>query len=185
MKMKLIIVLTSFTFAGCNGNTTPNPNNAVTRDTTIDVSAKPNLMDAMQQSVQEGVDMEVYEIMRNKSKYKKEEKELPRRTAEGGLLTKYLDKDELKCIEVIYFGETGRKTETWYLKDKLLIQVEFCEEHYNSPEDRSIKSQKKNVFYFHDSQIILWVDEDANPVNGDKQKKQEEILSNYADLIEL
>lgn len=93
-------------------------------------------------------------------------------STEGGQIIGYYKKKDLKLIEGIYFGETG-KTETEYYFDKGLLLFVFEKRYaYNRPIYWDKKHAQENIdsvtfdsvktiiaedrFYFYEEKLIRW-----------------------------
>lgn len=102
-------------------------------------------------------------------------------SAEGGLATGYYYKGDVKLIEVIWLGETGKKQIEYYFnKGKLIFAFEQYFE-YNRPifwNEKIAKSNGDNEvfhpdkttviedrYYFNNEVLFLWLDKDKKEQN--------------------
>lgn len=89
--------------------------------------------------------------------YKKKVKNAPDMSAEGGEVTGYYDKNGLKKIHAVFYGETGRAEVDYYLNKKELFFVFRKEIFYDKPmylKDSKIKNTAETRFYFHGNKVI-------------------------------
>ena len=97
-------------------------------------------------------------------------------STEGGQVIAYYDNDELKLIEVIWLGETGKKIIEYYLHNGQLIYSLEQDFDYNRPiywnEEKAQENGdnevfdpdkttvKENRYYFQSEKLFLWLDND-------------------------
>jgi len=89
--------------------------------------------------------------------YKKKTKDAPDMSAEGGEVTGYYDKNILKKIHCVFYGETGRAEEDYYLNNKGLFFVFRKEIFYDKPmylKDSKIKSTVEIRYYLYGAKVI-------------------------------
>lgn len=89
--------------------------------------------------------------------YKKKVKDAPDMSAEGGEVTGYYDKNSLKKIHAVFYGETGRAEENYYLNNKGLFFVFRKEIFYDKPmylKGSKIKSTVETRYYIHSNKVI-------------------------------
>lgn len=102
-------------------------------------------------------------------------------SAEGGQAIAYYDNEELKFIEVIWFGETGkRQIEYYFNKGKLIfaydqyftynrpIYSDSDAGYYNG--DNEVFDPNKTIvnedrYYFENDALFLWLDNDKKEVD--------------------
>lgn len=102
-------------------------------------------------------------------------------STEGGQITGYYKKKDLKVIEAIYFGETG-KSELEYYFDKGLLLFVFQKQYtYNRPIYWDKKHAQENNdtvsydpwktkiklgrYYFHKEKLIRWLDGEEKQID--------------------
>jgi hypothetical protein len=99
-------------------------------------------------------------------------------SAEGGLATAYHDNEDIKLIEVIWFGETGKRQVEYYFNEGNLIFAFNQNIYYNRPifwdeeaaredGDTEVFDLKKakvseDRYYFANEELFLWLDNDKN-----------------------
>jgi hypothetical protein len=129
---------------------------------------------------------------KNARRYTKKERDLSGFSTEGGSLTGYYNKNELKKIVVIYYGEAGRTIKEFYFVGGSLIFVLATELEYVAPiggggkDVGRIGSAEYNRFYFQKGAPIYWLGPNGNPVNLDSstaQDKAKEIRTEAVDLL--
>ena len=108
--------------------------------------------------------------------YRKVKKELSGFSVEGGELTAYLSRQEIVKIVANHYGEGGQTMEDYYFKDGKLIFVFERITHYDAPLSGKVVSASENRYYFHNDQLIRWIDENtrmATDVDGIESKRKE------------
>ena len=102
-------------------------------------------------------------------------------STEGGQATAYYDKGDLKLIEVLWLGETGKKQIEYYFNDGKLIFAFDQDFDYNRPiywdektaeenGDKEVFDPKKTTvkedrYYFNNEKLFLWIDNDKKEVD--------------------
>jgi hypothetical protein len=89
--------------------------------------------------------------------YRKKVKDAPDMSAEGGEVIGYYDKNSLKKIHCIFYGETGRAEVDYYLNNKGLFFVLRKEIFYDKPmylKDSKIKNTVETRYYLHGNKVI-------------------------------
>ncbi len=102
-------------------------------------------------------------------------------SAEGGQAMAYYGNSDLKMIEVIWLGETGKKIIEYYLDNGKLIFVFDQEFNYNRPIywdkktaeengddevfDHIKTTVKEDRYYFHEEKLFLWLDNDKKEID--------------------
>jgi hypothetical protein len=102
-------------------------------------------------------------------------------STEGGQATAYYDKGDLKLIEVLWLGETGKKQIEYYFNDGKLIFAFDQDFDYNRPiywdektaeenGDKEVFDPKKTTvkedrYYFNNEKLFLWLDNDKKEVD--------------------
>lgn len=97
-------------------------------------------------------------------------------SAEGGQGTAYYDDGDLQLIEVVWFGETGRKQIEYYFKDGELLfafgqtfaynrPIYWDEETAKEDGDNEVFDPEKTIvkedrYYFNNEKLFLWLDND-------------------------
>jgi len=137
-----------------------------------------------------------YAINKNINKYRKEEKDAPGKSTEGGQATFYFDGENLKKISATYYGETGKKLSDFYYDEEELFFVFKQTIKYNRPiymdEERlaemyadigeipeDMKEFREEVeseerYYFHENELIKAIF--SSEENEEKFKKDSETL---------
>lgn len=102
-------------------------------------------------------------------------------STEGGELTGFYKKKDLKLIRVAYFGETGMKEIEYYFdNDQLFFVFEkyyrynrpiyWDKEHMEESNDSVTFDPAKTIatenrYYFHKGKLIRWLDDDKKQVD--------------------
>jgi hypothetical protein len=89
--------------------------------------------------------------------YKKKVKDVPDVSAEGGAVTGYYDKNILKKIHCVFYGETGRAEVDYYLNNKGLFFVLRKDIFYNTPmyvKGSKIKNTVETRYYIDGNKVI-------------------------------
>ncbi|WP_426328217.1 hypothetical protein [Pedobacter sp. R-06] len=89
--------------------------------------------------------------------YKKKAKDVPDMSAEGGEVIGYYNKNILKKIHCVFYGETGRAEVDYYLNNKGLFFVFRKEICYDKPmyvKDSKIKNTVETRYYIHSNKVI-------------------------------
>ena len=97
-------------------------------------------------------------------------------STEGGQATAYYDNGDLKLIEVVWLGETGKHLIEYYFRDGQLIFAFDQDFKYNRPiywdketatenGDSEVFDPKKTTvkedrYYFNNEKLFLWLDND-------------------------
>jgi len=97
-------------------------------------------------------------------------------STEGGQATAYYDNGDLKLIEVVWLGETGKYQIEYYFNDGKLIFAFDQDFDYNRPiywDEKTAKefgdnevfdpkktTVKEDRYYFNNEKIFLWLDND-------------------------
>ena len=97
-------------------------------------------------------------------------------SAEGGQATAYYESGNLKLIEVVWLGETGKNQIEYYFNDEKLIFAFDQDFDYNRPiywdEEKAKENGDNEVFdpekttvkedryYFDNEKLFLWLDND-------------------------
>ena len=133
------------------------------------------------QNAVENADQEAMGIRQDMDSFTREETDLSEMSAEGGILNKYFSKDgEIRMIEAVYYGETGKTTETFFIKDGLPILMERQKDNYDSPESRNIISGDKLLFYFEEGNLLEVFDGNGNITQIENMTYAgENIISDY------
>lgn len=129
---------------------------------------------------------------KNARRYTKKERDLSGFSAEGGTLTGYYAKNELKKIVAMYYGESGRAVKEFYFANGALIFVLTTDLQYVVPIGGSgkdvgrIASAEYNRFYFQKGALIHWLGPNGNPVELDSsaaRDRAKEIRAEATDLL--
>ena len=101
-------------------------------------------------------------------------RDLPGESAEGGELTGYFNKSNLRKLSAKFFGETGKALEEYFFAENQLIFVLRVESHYTKPMSGVVKNKTEQRFYFADGKLIRWLNADNKDVTGDPAKPERE-----------
>ncbi|WP_109097099.1 hypothetical protein [Aquimarina sp. AU58] len=120
--------------------------------------------------VLEDIRSEYKTIRNNMTSYVKKSPEIELNTTEGGLVTAYFDNKDLRLIEIIEFGETGKNIAQYYFKNRKLFFAFDQQYHYNIPiYNEEFDANKTTIiedrYYFHKEKLFLWLDTDKNKVD--------------------
>lgn len=121
------------------------------------------------------------ELLQNKSDYTTVIVETVDETSEGGEEIAFYDGDDLKAIELNYFGSTGKKTLIYFFKDNLLLLAEEYHHTYNRPIywndeiasefgdheqfDQSKTTIHEDRYYFKEEVLFLWVNHEGESMD--------------------
>ncbi|PNK61064.1 hypothetical protein [Psychrobacter sp. FDAARGOS_221] len=112
-------------------------------------------------------------------------------STEGGVIKFYTDQNQIRLIEEIYYGETGKYSLQYYFANNDLYFVFEQTVRYNAPisfdtpslgmEAFDIKKSKiaENRYYFYNGSMIQWLDEDKQSVSPNNSRyinKQNQLL---------
>jgi hypothetical protein len=102
--------------------------------------------------------------------YVKKFPEIELNTTEGGHVTAYFNSENLKLIEIIEFGETGKNITQYYFKNRKLFFAFNQRYYYNIPiYNKEFDPNKTTIiedrYYFHKEKLFIWLDNDKNKVD--------------------
>ncbi|MDQ0967404.1 hypothetical protein QFZ20_002807 [Flavobacterium sp. W4I14] len=89
--------------------------------------------------------------------YRKKVKDAPDMSAEGGEVTGYYDKNIIKKVHCVFYGETGRAEVDYYFNNKGLFFVFRKEIFYDKPmylKDSKIKNTNETRYYLYGAKVI-------------------------------
>ena len=112
-------------------------------------------------------------INSNLGKYSIVQKALDGRSTEGGDVRMYFEKQALKKVESMYYGEMGKVSTDFYFNADSLFFVYQATFNYNSPiytEGSKVESIDENRFYFYRLLMIKWIGKDKKTVNTGSEK---------------
>lgn len=115
-------------------------------------------------------------------------REIEGQSTEGGELTAYLRGAEVVKLNAVYYGESGKATEAYYLEEGRVVFILRTDMHYDKPLSGVVKSKTEERFYFAGDELITWLDETkksvpvTSAVAGEKAK---EMLDRAKLLLEL
>ena len=117
-------------------------------------------------------------INKRASRYRKVKKELSGFSLEGGELLAYFDRGAIVKIVARHFGEGGNTVEEYYYRNGQLIFVFERISHYDQPMSGKVIRTTENRYYFHDDDLVRWVDETGKAVspNEDYRLKEKGLL---------
>lgn len=127
-------------------------------------------------SLVEDIRLKYTEIRSNLDSYDTTMIEIWNESTEGGQATAYYDSGNLKLIEVVWLGETGKNQIEYYFNDGKLIFAFHQSFEYNRPfywDEKRAKENGDNEFfdpqktivkedryYFNNEKLFLWLDND-------------------------
>ncbi len=128
----------------------------------------------------------------NKTSYTKKSLDDFENSSEGGELTGYFEKENLKLIEINYYGHMGKSVNEIYVNDSLIYFIFVQDYSYNAPStsnqyDNSKTKVKENRYYLWNQDMISWVDPSGNiidPNSEEFKKEKEEILKWVEETID-
>ena len=97
-------------------------------------------------------------IERQLSEYRHVRHDLQDFSLEGGYLDAWFDASHLQKLRAMYYGETYRGSESYYFVSDTLVFMLETTERYDEPMSGHVVRRDQNRFYFHDQQLIRWVD---------------------------
>ena len=116
------------------------------------------------------------EIRANLASYDTTMIEIWNESTEGGQATAYYNHEDLKLIEVVWLGETGKHRIEYYFNDRKLIFAFDQYFEYNRPiywDEKTAKENgdnevfdpkkttvKEDRYYFNNEKLFLWLDND-------------------------
>lgn len=102
-------------------------------------------------------------------------------SAEGGQGTAYYDKNDLKLIKVVWYGETGKRIMAYYFDKGDLYFASDQNFRYNAPmyldKETALENGESNYYdpdktqvveeryYFTDGELFLWLDNERTEVD--------------------
>jgi hypothetical protein len=115
------------------------------------------------------------------------ERELTGFSTEGGTLKAYVDRDQIKSIVAVFYGETGRSYAEYYYDDAGELFFVFQKEsRYDKPFGKIVHAREERL-YFDRGQLIRWL-RDANkqvsPNRPEYQEREKSILEVSGRLVE-
>ena len=115
------------------------------------------------------------------------ERELTGFSTEGGTLKAYIDRDQIKAIVAVFYGETGRSDAEYYYDGAGELFFVFQKEsRYDQPFGKIIHAREER-FYFDRGQLIRWLRDattQVSPKRPEYQARQKSILEVSGRLIE-
>jgi hypothetical protein len=79
--------------------------------------------------------------------------------SEGGEVNRYYDRDTLRKIVSEYLGAIGRQKTEFYFLDRQLCFALVTFYQYDGYMTGRVKEKKVYRYYFHNRQLIRWIDE--------------------------
>lgn len=119
-------------------------------------------------------------------------RDLDGRSAEGGILVGYRSGQRFCKITAIYYRETGKVSEEYYLwHDKLffMVQTDFIYRQplgahvYNTP-DGVVAKTRQERFYVDKGKLICWLGENNSPLSVQGKAAQAKMRHLTADVNE-
>jgi hypothetical protein len=109
---------------------------------------------------QDEINYKINQIDSNLYTYQKFEELILGQSTEGGSITAYFNNNDLKKINVIYYGETGRDEYDYYLEEDKLLAFIYSQYHYKEhiflSDSVEIKQIEIFKYYFSNDTIISW-----------------------------
>lgn len=115
-------------------------------------------------------------------------REIEGQSTEGGELTAYLRGTEMVKLDAVYYGESGKATEAYYLEEGRVVFILRTDMNYDKPLSGVVKSRTEERFYFAGGELITWLDETKKsvPVTSTAAgEKAKEMLDRAKLLLEL
>ncbi|MFZ4546381.1 MAG: hypothetical protein ACOYN4_03045 [Bacteroidales bacterium] len=106
-------------------------------------------------------------INSNLGKYSIVQKTIEDRSTEGGEIRMYFEKQALKKVVAIYYGEMGKVSTDFYFNADSLYFVYQAVFNYNNPiytEGSKVESIEENRCYFYRLSMIKWIGKDKKTV---------------------
>jgi hypothetical protein len=123
-------------------------------------------------------------INKRAARYRKVKKELSGFSLEGGELLAYLDRGAIVKIAARHFGEGGNTVEEYYYQNGQLIFVFEKISHYDQPMSGKVIRTAENRYYFHDDNLIRWIDENGKAVSpGEDYRLKEKGLREHSNIF--
>ncbi len=131
---------------------------------------------------------EYHKINDDLGKYKLVKKPLEGYSAEGATLKAYFQHQQIKKMQIIFYGETGRAVEEYYFKEGHLIFFYRVETHTDKPYSQGGKpvSKEETRIYLFKGKLIHWLGDNNRPIKYDEAKylaKQKELLKNVHEFL--
>jgi hypothetical protein len=112
-------------------------------------------------------------IKRELSTYRMIERELTDFSTEGGTLKAYVDRDRIKSLVAVLYGETGRSYEEYYYDDAGELFFVFQQENrYDKPFGRVVRRREERL-YFDRGHLIRWLRGANQPVSPNRPEYRE------------
>lgn len=86
-------------------------------------------------------------------------REIEGQSTEGGELTAYLRGTEVVKLDAIYYGESGKAAEAYYLEEGRVVFILRTDIVYDKPLSGVVKTTTEERFYFAKGELIKWLDE--------------------------
>ena len=96
-------------------------------------------------------------INKQLGRYQKKTRDAPDMSTEGGEVIGYYDKNSLKKIQCVFYGETGRAEVDYYLNNKGLFFVFRKQIFYDKPmylKNFKIKNTNETRYYLYGAKVI-------------------------------
>jgi hypothetical protein len=170
-KLGAVLVLSALTLTTCLG-----VNNSSAQDHQLTVKEKLREIRAQYGTIKH--ELPTYHTI---------ERELTGFSTEGGTLKAYVDRDQIKSIVAVFYGETGRSYAEYYYDDAGELFFVFQKEsRYDKPFGKVVHAREERL-YFDRGQLIRWL-RDANkqvsPNRPEYQEREKSTLEVSGRLVE-
>ena len=158
------------------------------KNTMIDTSKEASIEPPTTEEIISDIRKKFNEINQNTASYEAKSKEIMGESTEGGELNSYFENEELKKMVANYFGEMGRSIEEYYFSENNVFFVFTQQLSYDKPMyvegSKAIKTDE-NRYYFHNDQLIQWLDTNKEKVpNSSFNQKESELFEKIKALME-
>jgi len=144
------------------------------------------------------------EVVKNKNSYFKKSQDLTGGSSEGGQVIAYFEDNNIRLIDVSWFGEMGKTTRSYYYKNEQLFFIFEQIYTYNAPiyydketakEDNSVEffdnkktTRLENRYYYKNNELIRVLDHAKKQQNlnlKDTKENGDRLLKEASDLKNL
>jgi hypothetical protein len=126
-------------------------------------------------------------IKRELSTYRTIEREITGFSTEGGTLKAYVDRDHIKSIVAVFYGETGRSSAEYYYDDAGALFFVFQQEsRYDKPFGKIVHAREERL-YFDRGRLIRWLrnaNQQVSPNHPEYQEREKSLLEVSGQLLE-
>lgn len=107
-------------------------------------------------------------------------------STEGGEVLALIDGGVMRKAIVTFYGETGKRTDEYYFENDRLIYLFRQNFEYDKPiyiEGSTIAAKKEARFFFHEGQLIRWINPSNELVDPHSEEADEVVNSIYEDVV--